>query len=363
MKVTIIMANTSMSGGVRVCAIYAKKLRDRGHQVNVIAPLKKILTFKQQLKRLINGYGWMKVSEQLQNHFELLGVDVAYLESNRPVINSDIPDADVIIATWWETAEWVANYSSQKGAKVYFIQGHEVFSWLPIERVKQTYQLPLYKITISNWLLHLMKNTYQDPFVEIVPNSVDTELFFAATRTKQLRPTLGFLFSHVDLKGIDSALIVIERLKERLTDLRVVCFGSSKPSKKNELPNYFEFEYQPQQSRLRELYAQCDVWLCCSRSEGFHLPPLEAMACRCPVVSTRVGGPEDIIKQGENGFICEIDDVDSLTDTTMKILGSSELEWLALSNAAYSTATQYSWDDATKLFEQALNRAIRKKRH
>ncbi|MBF6650508.1 glycosyltransferase family 4 protein [Methylobacter sp. BlB1] len=353
MNITIIMANPAMTGGDRVCAIYAKKLTERGHHVNVVAPRKKLLTFKQQLKRLIKGDGWIKFAEQLQNHFDLLGVHVTYLESNRPVTGSDVPDADVVIATWWETAEWVAHFPACKGAKVYFIQHHEVHQGQPIERVKQTYLLPLYKITISNWLVQTMQNIYQDPNVSLVPNSVDSELFFATPRKKQVRPTLGFLYSKVEFKGIDTLLEVIEKVKERIPELRVVCFGGNKPSK-NLLPKYFEFEYQPQQSRLREIYGQCDVWLCCSLSEGFHLPPLEAMACRCPVVSTKVGGPEDIVRQGKNGFLCEINDVKNLTDTVIRVLGSTEKEWIALSNEAYATATRYSWDDATELFEQGL---------
>jgi glycosyltransferase involved in cell wall biosynthesis len=357
MNITIIMADISMAGGVRVCAIYAKKLIERGHHVNVVAPKKKLLTFKQQLKRLIKGTGWIKVAEQLQNHFDLLDVNVTYLESNRPVTERDIPDADVVIATWWETAEWIAHFPACKGAKVYFIQHHEVHQGQPIERVKQTYLLPLYKITISNWLVQTMQNTYQDSRVSLVPNSVDSELFFATPRKKQIRPTLGLLYSKVEFKGIDTLLKVIEQVKDRLPELRVICFGNSKPLK-SLLPEYFEFEYQPQQSRLREIYGQCDVWLCCSRSEGFHLPPLEAMACRCPVVSTKVGGPEDIVRQGENGFLCEIDDVDSLTDTVMKVFNSTEQEWLALSDEAYATATRYSWDDAADLFEQGLTLAI-----
>ncbi|WP_442498880.1 glycosyltransferase family 4 protein [Methylobacter sp. sgz302048] len=357
MNITIIMANPAMTGGDRVCAIYAKKLTERGHHVNVVAPQKKLLTFKQQLKRLIKGDGWIKVAEQLHNHFDLLDVNVTYLESNRPVTGSDVPDADVVIATWWETAEWVAHFPACKGAKVYFIQHYEVHEGQPIERVKQTYLLPLYKITISNWLVQTMRNTYQDPRVSLVPNSVDSDLFFAAPRKKQIRPTLGFLYSKVEFKGIDTLLKVIEQVKERLPELRVICFGSIKPLK-NLLPKYFEFEYQPQQSRLREIYGQCDIWLCCSRSEGFHLPPLEAMACRCPVVSTKVGGPEDIIRQGENGFLCEIDDVERLTDTVMGVLNSTEQQWLALSDEAYATAIQYSWDHATELFEQGLILAV-----
>lgn len=350
-----------MSGGVRVCAIYAKKMIERGHQVNVVAPKKDLLTFKQQLKRWIKGDGWITVAEQLQNHFELLGVKVSYLESNRPVTGQDIPDADVVIATWWETAEWVAQFPPNKGAKVYFIQGYEIFPWLPVERVKQTYRLPLQKITIANWLSEIMQNTYQDPMVSLVPNSVDSDVFFAPARKKQIRPTLGFLYSRVELKGIDTALKVIEQVKKQLPEMRVICFGSSKPLK-GLLPDYFEFEYQPRQLRLRELYGQCDAWLCCSRSEGFGLTILEAMACRCPAVSTKCGGPEDIITQGENGFLCEIDDIDSLAGAVMRVFNSTEREWLTFSDAAYAKATRYSWDDAAELFEQGLILAIDRQR-
>jgi glycosyltransferase involved in cell wall biosynthesis len=266
----------------------------------------------------------------------------------------------VVIATWWETAEWVAKLPICKGAKVYFIQGHEVFPWLPVERAKQTYSLPLHKITVSNWLLHLMQDTYKDPVVSFVPNSVDCDIFFAPPRGKQKHPILGFLYSTTEIKGIDTSLKVIERVKMKLPELRVLCFGNNKPDKNSPLPCYFEFQYSPDQEDIRTIYGQCDVWLCCSRSEGFGLTILEAMACRCPAVSTKCGGPEDIVKQAKNGFLCDIDDVESLADAVLRVLNSSEPEWLALSNAALETATRYSWQDATDLFELALNQAIMK---
>lgn len=362
MNITMIMANPSMTGGDRVCAIYAKELIDRGHSVNVIAPRKKLLTLKQQIKRIINGDGWLSVTNQKQNHFDLLGVKVTYIEAKRPVTSEDLPNADVVIATWWETAEWVAKFADSKGAKVYFIQHHEVFPWLAVERAKQTYNLPLHKITISNWLLNLMQDIYQDPVVSLVPNSVDLDVFFAPPREKQNNPTLGFLYSGAEFKGIDTALKVIEQVKMQLPELRVLCFGNAKPKKNTPLPNYFEFKYNPKQEDIRKVYEQCDVWLCCSRSEGFGLTVLEAMACRCPAVSTKCGGPEDIVKHGENGFLCDVDDVESLVDAVLRVLKSSESEWLALSTAALATATQYSWKDATDLFEQALNQAIMRNR-
>jgi hypothetical protein len=60
-----------------------------------------------------------------------------------------VPDADIIIATWWETAEWVARLSARKGAKVYFIQHDERFVHMPQDRVEKTWALPFYRITIA----------------------------------------------------------------------------------------------------------------------------------------------------------------------------------------------------------------------
>jgi hypothetical protein len=40
MNIKMIMANSAMAGGDRVCAIYAEKMIERGHHVNVIAPKK-----------------------------------------------------------------------------------------------------------------------------------------------------------------------------------------------------------------------------------------------------------------------------------------------------------------------------------
>jgi len=92
--------------------------------------------------------------------------------------------------------------------------------------------------------------------------------------------------------------------------------------------------------------------------EGFHLPPSEAMACRCPVVSTEVGGPIDLIESGVNGYLAPIGNVQKLAEGLEKVLTLSELQWRERSDAAYQTVVQYSWDDATDLFEAALYKAI-----
>ena len=143
-------------------------------------------------------------------------------------------------------------------------------------------------------------------------------------------------------------------VRERLPNLRIISFGSERPRSKLQLPEGTEFYYLPPQNQLRELYSKCDVWVTASRSEGFNLPALEAMACRTPVVSTRTGWPEEAIKSGLNGFLVDIDDPKHLAQCIDSVVSLSDEEWRALSKNAYATSASGSWQESAAMFERAL---------
>jgi len=98
-------------------------------------------------------------------------------------------------------------------------------------------------------------------------------------------------------------------------------------------------------------------------SRGVPPAAAEAMACRCPVVSTRVGGPMDIIEEGVNGFLVDTEDAEALAERLVHVLHMAEDRWRAMSNAAYATAIECNWDDSTALIEKALDTAIAQARH
>lgn len=357
MRINFVLPTLSMAGGIKVVAIYARLLAERGHNVCVVSPPTRPPTLRERVRTLRQGVGWQQPGGASPSHFDGLAVEQRVLERWRPVIDRDLPDADVVVATWWETAEWVYALSARKGAKAYFIQGHEVFPGLPVDRVRATYRLPLHKITISRWLVELMRGEYGDAVVDHVPNAVDHSVYYAPPRDRQTRPTIGMLYSRSPFKGCDVAVAAVEKLRRQLPELRLLSFGAERPYAAMPLPAYAEFIRYPSPDALRALYASCDVWLCGSRTEGFHLPPVEAMACRTPVVSTRVGGPLDLIESGVNGELVDIEDVDGLSEAALRLLSLPADAWQSLSERAYHTVAGYTWDQAATGFLVALQNA------
>lgn len=343
-----------MSGGIRVVAIYAKAFSEMGHEITLISQPPSIPSFKSRLKSLLKGKGWTKNVAKLKSHLDDLKIPHYVLKSHGAPKTEDIPDADVVIATWWETAEWVHHFAPSKGAKVYFVQHHEVFEMLPIDRVKATYRLPLHKVVIARWLKNVMESDYGDFNVDLVPNSVNPRQFFSPPRFKQKLPTVGFLFAKANFKGVDVSLRAIEIIKEKLPNLRILSFGAELPSGFPGWRNDIEFEYSPAQNRLREIYAMCDVWITASRSEGFNLPAMEAMACRTPVVSTKTGWPEEAIQDAINGYLVEVDDYKNLAEKALNVLLVDNDRWKEMSDSALDTATSGSWAESALQFEKIL---------
>lgn len=354
MRITFLSASLDLSGGSRITATYAKMLAADGHHVTVVAPAHRPAPWRQRLRSLWRS-GKLDPHYGGRSHFDGLGLDIRRVKRT-PITESDVPDADLVIGTWWETTEWANAFSARKGTKVYFVQGHEVFDFLPVERARATYYMPFYKIVVSGWLQRIMQDTYGDHAGVLVPNAIDHVAFATPPRDKQPVPTVGFMYARGGLKGAEIAMGAIQRIKAVLPNLRVISFGTHTPLGLEGAED-IEFTLLPDPDQLRAAYASCDVWLCSSRSEGFGLPAMEAMGCRTPVVSTCVGWPLDAIRDGVNGYVVPVDDPQAMAEAALKCLTLEPGAWKDMSNQAHATAHDYTWEKSYAMFSTALQAA------
>lgn len=358
MRISFIVAHANLSGGLRIIVNHAERLMARGHDVRIITRPRPVPTLRRRLGALLRQRKWLPDQNTLPSHLEKTPVPVHTIESRRPIVDSDVPDGDVVIATWWETAEWVSRMSPSKGAKVYFLQGHEVVVQnQPVERIEATWRLPMQKIVVSSILLDLARDKYGDSSAVLVPCAVDPRAFWAHPRGKQAHPTVGLLYSADHLKGTDIALDAIQKTAQELRDLQVKSFGATEVFAHLPLPQGADYACRASQEAIRNIYASCDVWLFASRYEGFGLPLLEAMACRTPVVATPAGAARELLASG-GGILVPGEDSEAMARAIVRICSMPDSDWRELSDKAYAAVSSYTWDDASARFDAALRSAV-----
>ena len=358
MRVTFVCAASDLSGGARVISIYADALARRGHTVTIVSRPRRRFTLKDKLRAWLRGKPVPKNVSTWASHYDHLnGPTHVRIDRFRPVTAADVPDADVVIATWWETAEWVTAYPASKGRRAYFIQHYEAHDGQDAARVDATWRLPMHKVIIAQWLTDIAERRFGQHDFSYVPNAVDTEQFRGPPRGKQPTPTVGTMYSIVPFKGCHVALKAYELARQTVPDLKLVTFGNRPPTPELPLPAGAEHVVQPPQDAIRDVYAACDAWLFASRSEGFGLPLLEAMACRTPVIATPTGAAPELCAAG-GGTLVDFDDPRGMARQIERVVSMSDAAWRQASDAAHAAATTYTWADAAERFEMALAKAV-----
>ncbi len=114
---------------------------------------------------------------------------------------------------------------------------------------------------------------------------------------------------------IPSKLLLIGDGPERTT-LEALC---------KELQVCQSVRFLGKQDAVEELLALADLFLIPSQNESFGLAALEAMACEVPVISSNIGGLPEVIVHGENGFLEDVGDVESMANHAIKLLSDDAM--------------------------------------
>ncbi len=166
---------------------------------------------------------------------------------------------------------------------------------------------------------------------------VDTDIFKPELRDKNMRARLlgnysdeGSLLIYVGRLSAEKQIERIKPVLEALPNTRLALVGDG--PYRQQLEKIFHgtsttFVGYLSGNELASAYASGDAFLFPSSTETLGLVLLEAMAAGCPVVCANKGGIQDIISDGENGFLYnpdgENDGATSLIEATKKLLGNA----------------------------------------
>lgn len=354
MKINFILPFTSLTGGIKVIFEYANRLNDRGYDIICYVPM---LAYKfnnygliGELKRFKSSAGNTLKRRTKVNWFDLK-VPIKLV----PLINDIfIRNADATIATAWPTAYSVSNLNKSKGEKFYFIQHYEIWSG-PKNLVDGSYKLPLKRIVIAKWLKELMEKEFNVDVTALIPNGLNFKEFYNDNKIFNKDKSLLMMYHNLEWKGYQDGLKAFEIVKKRHPEIKLRLFGLKRG---DGIPNYAEFYENPPRDVLRKLYSTSDIFISPSWTEGWHLPPMEAMACKCAVVATNVGCIPDIGIHKETAMVCEPNDIEGLANNILQLVEDNEL-LKKISLNGFEKIKNYTWDNSADLFEKILTNNVK----
>ena len=260
-----------------------------------------------------------------------------------------------------------AKQARKQGTKVYytahgfhFYKGAPKKNWIvfyPIEKYfsRMTDKL----ITITQEDYELAKQKFHCKVERIHGVGVDEKRYRAASKEEKdrLRKDLGYsekqkvilcvgeLLLNKNQKMIISAM---RGIVKQYPDAKLLLAGNgSEKNNLEELIKMYHLENNVQMlgyvTNLQEYQKIADVCVTCSKREGLPLNVVEAMLAETPVVATKNRGHRELLRNGETGFLVDVDDDITLEKRVVELL-SDEKMYERIQMNAKNYAKAYTFD-------------------
>lgn len=345
MRVTYVLKGISLRGGIRIVLEHVSQLQAKGYDV-----------WLYHLTGSVQAAKFSRPIKQVKSFLNEAALVKALTETR-----------GVKIATWHETAPWVAA-SLQKGdVGGYLVQDIEDSYYRDEHKARKalaTYALPLRLLATSQYVEHQLDLRFQRDS-HWVSLGIDQSLFRLPEDgepgggrepdriSAQLRTYSGGVGAGGRyLKGWYVASRAIERVFSLNPQTTLSTFGPESSVRVH--PELLHYHYcNARDFDIPNLYWDSSVFLSASNHEGFGLPIAEAMACGIPVVCTRAAGNEEFCKHGVTALMADPGDSEELSNHILHLQRNWQLGE-QLSKAASEVVAAYTWERSLRLLEEAV---------
>lgn len=197
----------------------------------------------------------------------------------------------------------------------------------------------------------------------MIPNGVETDRFRPIDRPANPKITVLFIGRLIRRKGFQRVIKALPRLGELAKqpfEIEVVGSGAFQQTlddlaQERGVSDLIRYVGTVPYDRLEKSYQEADIFVLTSLYEGMPAVILEAMGCGLPIVASDVGGNNEIVKEGENGFLIPGDDGEKLARDLATLINDPELR-RRLGKRSRTMALNYDWGtimaEYNKLYER-----------
>lgn len=239
--------------------------------------------------------------------------------------HNNIPDADVVIATGFNTVRSTLTLPDRCGIKTHWIRGFELWNMSEKEIINKVLKVPTHKIVNSICLQNKLKSLGFDS--EIIRPGYDLGDF---TQLKIRNKTndvtiLGGLYNEGKKRQTKRVEWIIEAVKILRRKYRIQLWMMGNEPKPNieVIDKYFQ---RPDRQTKNTFYNHINIWLAPTSLEGLHMPSAEAMltGSTCVCSSAPMSGMQDYVIGNLNGLIAE-NNFESFVETIEKFLKNKDM--------------------------------------
>jgi len=207
--------------------------------------------------------------------------------------------------------------------------------------------------------------------ITVIPNGADVERFRRNEEVgKSVRKELGisqkdfvimFIGRDLKRKGFEYLLRALPLLDR---EAKLIVAGGKDEYYQNlakELKQERNVSFIGDVPGMEKYLSASDVFVFPTFYEGFSLATVEAAACGLPVIAAKANGTEELVKNGENGFLLEKRDPNEIAGRLNLLMRDKEL-LRKMSKSARKSSLEYSWEKVAKRILSVLEEAADMKR-
>ncbi|MEP6611060.1 MAG: glycosyltransferase family 1 protein [Mucilaginibacter sp.] len=215
-------------------------------------------------------------------------------------------------------------------------------------------------ITVSEFSKKEISGYFNYPAkkIHVIPNAIDQKFHPAPIKTKNKKKYLLAVSSpnyHKNFERMIEAFFLAD-LGDSI-ELKIVGSQESNFTRSDLMTKMtdnpgIKFLGHISDDQLISLYQNASVFIFPSLYEGFGIPPLEAQACGCPVISSNRASMPEVLKDSVLYF--DPEDVNAIS-TLIKVVLNEHKVSANLIEAGIKNASRYSWIDSASKLNNLIN--------
>lgn len=222
-------------------------------------------------------------------------------------------------------------------------------------------------ITVSNATKYSLVNFYgvKENIIEILYNGVDIKKYDSINVKHSNDNQIIFVGRLAPHKHVDHFIKILYEIKDSFSNIHLVIVGKGSEKEKLKmqvkeygLEKFVTFKEDLTDEELIKELKKSEILILPSTREGFGMVLAEANCCYKPVITYSSGGTVEVVENEHNGFLIDANDIETFKNRTIELLKDKNLQKQMGLNGRKKVENYFDWEKIVDEYITIANNTI-----